>query len=293
MRMVAGDQAPLQCPPTGFNCLYIVQSTLKTYFWPARHWSLLRQLVRREIDSRFRQNLMGGLWLVITPLAMLVVLTVVFRHIMGVRWPGLSHEEAHLAFALRLFAGLAVFQFFADCVNRAPNLVLAQPQLVKKVVFPLELLSWVNVGSALVGLGVSALLLLGGMWWAEGHIPWSAISLPLVWLPLIPLLLGLGWLLSGMGTYVRDVGQILGPVMSALMFLTPIFFPVESLPADIRGWMAFNPLAEPITQTRRVLIDGLWPDWSAWGLHLAVSCIVALLGALWFERVRKGFADVI
>ncbi|MEN9844452.1 MAG: hypothetical protein RLZZ612_2281, partial [Pseudomonadota bacterium] len=228
-----------------------------------------------------------------TPLAMLMVLTLVIRHNIGERWPALGHEEAHLAIAMRLYTGLAVFQFFADGVNRAPNLVLAQPQLVKKVVFPLELLSWVNVGSALVGLGVSGVLLLGGMWWAEGHIPWSAISLPLVWLPLVPLLLGLGWLLSGMGTYVRDVGQILGPVMSALMFLTPIFFPIEALPAHLRGWMAFNPLAEPITQTRRVLIDGLWPDWSAWGLHLAVSCVVALLGALWFERVRKGFADVI
>jgi lipopolysaccharide transport system permease protein len=271
----------------------MVPSSLTAYFWPQQHWSLLRQLVRREIDSRFRQNLMGGLWLVITPLAMLLILTVVFRHIMGVRWPGLAHEEAHLAFALRLYAGLAVFQFFADCVNRAPHLVLMQPQLVKKVVFPLELLAWVNVGSALIGLGVSALLLVGGMLWAEGYIPWSAMSLPLVWLPMIPLLLGLGWLLSGMGTYVRDVGQILGPLMSALMFLTPIFFPIESLPADFRAWMAFNPLAEPITQTRRVLIDGLWPDWSAWGLHLAVSCAVAWLGALWFERVRKGFADVV
>lgn len=273
--------------------LFSASSTLKAYFWPQRHQSLLRQLIRRDIDSRFRQNLMGGLWLVITPLAMLLVLTVVFRHVMGVRWPGVGHEEAHLAFALRLYAGLAIFQFFSECVNRAPGLVLAQPQLVKKVVFPLELLAWVNVGSALVGLGVSALLLLGGMWWAEGHIPESAISLPLVWLPLLPLLLGLSWWLSGMGTYVRDVGQVLGPVMSALMFLTPIFFPIESLPAEFRAWMAFNPLAEPITQTRRVLIDGAWPDWSAWGVHLGVSCVVAVLGALWFERVRKGFADVI
>jgi lipopolysaccharide transport system permease protein len=103
-----------------------------SYLWPRKHWPLVTQLTRREVDSRFRQSLMGGLWLVITPLAMLLVLTLVFRQVMGVRWPGLSHEESHLAFALRLYAGLALFQFFADVVNRAPMLVLSQPQLVKK-----------------------------------------------------------------------------------------------------------------------------------------------------------------
>lgn len=263
------------------------------YLWPRKHWSLVTQLTRREVDSRFRQSLMGGLWLVITPLAMLLVLTLVFRQVMGVRWPGLSHEESHLAFALRLYAGLALFQFFADAVNRAPMLVLSQPQLVKKVVFPLELLAWVNVGSALVGLLVSGALLLAGVVWLQGGLPVSALALPLVWLPMVPLLLGLGWLLSGMGTYVRDVGQILGPVLSAMMFLTPIFFPVESLPAGVRGWMALNPLAEPITQTRRVLLEGAWPVWDAWALHAAVCMAVAVLGAAWFARVRRGFADVV
>lgn len=251
------------------------------------------QLTQREVDGRFRQSVMGGLWLVITPLAMLLVLTLVFRHVMGVRWPGLSQEESHLAFALRLYAGLALFQFFADCVNRSPGLVLAQPQLVKKVVFPLELLAWVNVGSALVGLLVSGGLLVVGAAWLQGGLPASVLALPLVWLPMVPLMLGLGWLLSGMGTYVRDVGQVLGPVLSAMMFLTPIFFPVEALPASVRGWMVLNPLAEPITQTRRVLLDGQWPDWAAWATHAGVCVLVAVLGAAWFARVRRGFADVV
>jgi len=236
---------------------------------------------------------MGGAWLVITPLAMLLVLTLVFRQFMGVRWPGLGYEESNLAFALRLYAGLALFQFFTDVVNRAPSLVLAQPQLVKKVVFPLELLAWVNVGSALVGLLVSGAMLLGGVAWLQGSLPMAVVALPLVWLPLLPLLLGLSWLLSGMGTYVRDVAQVLGPLLSAMMFLTPIFFPVESLPEFARGWMALNPLTEPITQTRGVLMEGLWPDWGAWSVH-ALGCVaMAVLGAAWFARVRRGFADVV
>lgn len=263
------------------------------YLWPRQHWPLVWLLTRRDVDSRFRQSVLGGAWLIITPLAMLLVLTVVFRHVMGVRWPGLGHEESGLAFALRLYAGLAVFQFFADCVNRAPHLVVSQPQLVKKVVFPLELLSWVNVMSAMVGLLVSGLLLLAGSAWLNTGIPWTAIALPVIWLPLVPLLLGLGWLLAGAGTYLRDVGQILGPILSALMFLTPIFFPTTALPESVRGWMALNPMAEPITQTRMVLLEGVWPDWSAWGLHAAGCMVIAVLGAIWFERVRKGFADVL
>lgn len=280
------------CGPTLLSLAH-VQFPLTSYLWPRRHWSLVVQLTRREVDGRFRQSFMGGLWLVITPLAMLVVLTLVFRHVMGVRWPGLLQEESHLAFALRLYAGLALFQFFADGVNRAPTLVLSQPQLVKKVVFPLELLAWVNVGSALVGLLVSGVLLLAGTAWMQGGLSWSVLALPLVWLPMVPLLLGLGWLLSGMGTYVRDVGQILGPVLSAMMFLTPIFFPVEALPERFRSYMVANPLAEPITQTRRVLFEGLWPDWHAWLMHALVCLLVAVVGAAWFARVRRGFADVV
>lgn len=272
---------------------YIFYMSLLRYLWPRRHWPLVWLLARRDVDSRFRQSMLGGFWLVITPLAMLLVLTVVFRHVMGVRWPGLTQEESGLAFALRLYAGLAVFQFFADCVNRAPNLVVSQPQLVKKVVFPLELLAWVNVVSALVGLVVSGVLLLAGVAWIRGSIPISALALPLIWLPLLPLLLGMGWMLSGAGTYLRDVGQILGPVLSAMMFLTPIFFPTSALPEGIRAWMALNPMAEPITQTRMVLLEGAWPDWSAWAIH-ALGCVAfAVLGAVWFERVRKGFADVL
>ena len=271
----------------------MVVQFLLVYLWPSRHWDLLTQLTRREVDARYRHSLLGALWMVITPLVMMVVLTVVFRQVMGVRWPGVGQDEAHIGFALRLYAGLALFQFFSDCVNRSPSLVLSQPQLVKKVVFPLELLAWVNVGSAAVGLLVSGLLLVLGVTYMHGAVSVQWLALPLVWLPMLPLLLGLGWLLSGMGTYVRDVAQVLGPVMSALMFLTPIFFPLEALPPLARNWMVLNPLAEPITQTRAVLMDGVWPDWGAWVVHAVGCLLVAVVGAFWFARVRKGFADVV
>lgn len=229
--------------------------------------------------------------MVLTPLLMLGVYTLVFRHVMQVRWHGT--DESNLSFALRIYAGLAVFQFFAECVNRSPNLVLEQPHLVKKVVFPLEILPWVNAAGAAVGLGLSGLLLVAVRAWTYGDVPLTVVALPLVWLPLVPLVLGLGWLLAGLGTYVRDVAQVLGMAVSALMFLSPIFFPVEALPAAARQWMLLNPLAGVMTNTREVLLNGHWPDWGAWSVLLAACVAVAVAGALFFRRARQGFADVV
>jgi lipopolysaccharide transport system permease protein len=267
--------------------------TLWPYLLPLQHVDLLEQLIRRDVQARYRQSLLGSVWLVVAPLAMLVVLTVVFRQVMGVRWPMTGSEDSDLAFALRLFAGLAIFQFVAECINRSPTLVLAQPQLVKKVVFPLELLAWVSVAGSGIGFLVSAALVVVGTAFTPEGLTWPALCLPLIWLPLVPLLLGLSWGLSAIGTFVPDVGQVLPPAMSALMFLSPIFYPVEALPAAGQAFMALNPLAEPITQTRLVLLEGHWPAWGAWSVHALACLLVAVVGAALFARVRAGFADVL
>ncbi len=266
-------------------------NSLFSYLFPWRHVGLIRQFAMRDVHARYRQSWLGAIWLLLTPLAMLGVYTLVFRHVMRVRWDGL--DESNLSFALRIYAGLAVFNFFAECLNRAPNLVREQPHLVKKVVFPLEVLAWINVTSAMAGLLVSMALLLTLGFWEKGSLSWSALALPLVWLPLVPLCLGLGWLLSGIGTYIHDVGQLLGMVLSALMFLSPIFFPVEALPQWIQGWMFLNPLALVMTQTREVVLQGVWPNWSALGLEMTLCILVALLGAAFFRMARKGFSDVV
>ncbi len=266
--------------------------TLLSYLFPWRYAGLIRQFARREFDSRYRQSLLGVVWAFLTPLLMLGVYTLVFRFVFKLRWGGLG-DESDLAFALRMYAGLSVFNFFAECVNRSPRLVLDQPHLVKKVIFPLEILSWVNVVSGLANLAVSLLLLLIFGAWDQSGLHLTMLALPLVWLPLIPLCVGLGWLLAAIGTYVRDVSQVLGMLMSLLMFLSPIFFPVEALPVSVRPWTFLNPLALTITQTRQVLLDGQWPNWSAWALQLLGCCFVALLGAAFFRAARKGFADVV
>ncbi len=265
---------------------------LFSYLFPWRYAGLIRQFVKREFHARYRQSTLGVLWAFLTPLLMLGVYTLVFRFVFKLRWSGVGNES-DLTFALRMYAGLAVFNFFAECVNRAPRLILDQPHLVKKVIFPLEILSWVNALAALVHLGVALLLLLAFGAWDMGTLPLTIVALPLVWLPLLPLCVGLGWLLAAIGTYVRDVSQVLGLLVSLMMFVSPIFFPIEALPAAAKPWMFLNPLALTITQTRQVLMDGQWPDWSAFALHLAACCVIALLGAAFFRLARKGFADVV
>ena len=171
--------------------------------------------------------------------------------------------------------------------------MLEQPHLVKKVVFPLEILPWAGAASACVGLAVSGGLMMVLAALSAGGLPVTVVALPLVWLPLLPLVLGLGWLLAGVGTYVRDVGQLLGMVVSALMFLSPIFFPVEALPESVRGWMLLNPLAWVMTGTRDVLVTGRWPDWGALALLFAACTGVAMVGAAFFRKARVGFSDVV
>lgn len=267
---------------------------LLAYLFPHAHWGLIRQLAARDVALRYRQSWLGTAWLLITPLLMLAVYTLVFRHVLNLKWPGSDGGAgSDLAFAANLFSGLLVFNFFADCLNRAPRLVLDQPHLVKKVVFPLHILAWTNLLQALVALSVSLGLLVLARW-LDGGVPGPALlALPLVWSPLALLILGLGWLLSALGTYVRDVGQVVGLLTGVLLFLSPIFFPVSALPARWQAWLSLNPLATVIEQTRVVIMHGAWPDWGALAWLLAVCAVVAAAGALFFERVKSGFADVV
>ncbi len=266
-------------------------TSLLSYLIPLRHAGLIRQFAAREVHARYRQSWLGTLWVILTPLLMLGVYTFIFRYVFATRW-GVT-VESNLSFAVRLYAGLAVFNFFAECLARAPRLVLDQPHLVKKVVFPLEVLPWVNSAAALVHLGIACLLLLGLAWWDTGRIHLSILALPLVWLPLVPLTVGLGWWLAAIGTFVRDVGQVVTMIVSLLLFLSPIFFPVEALPAALQSWALLNPLALVITETRHVLLDGVWPDWRGLALNLSACIVVAVTGAAFFRSARQGFADVV
>lgn len=270
---------------------------LSTYFLPFQLRSLIWQFARRDVLSRYRGSLLGLGWSFLTPLLMLAVYTFVFREVFNARWPASGRggfaEDSNVAFALQVYAGLIMFNLFAETVTRAPRLVVDQPNLVKKVVFPLEILPWSAILASLFHMAVNLAVLAAAVLIARGGLPVTILALPLVVAAFLPLLLGLTWLLASLGVYLRDSGQIVGMAVTPLMFFSPVFYPVQSLSERWHPILNLNPLTLPIEQLRRVLIDGLWPDWLALLGYAALAACVAWLGARWFAATRKGFADVI
>jgi lipopolysaccharide transport system permease protein len=259
---------------------------------PLRTRSLLWQFARRDVLGRYRGSLLGLTWSFLTPLLMLGVYSFVFVGVFRASWPG-SPKGSGLEFALQVFAGLLVFNLFSEVASKAPNLIVEQPNLVKKVIFPIELLSWVTVLSGLFHLLISVGTLLIVLLIARGAVPVTALALPIVLLPFLPLLLGLGWAFSAIGVFVRDVGPVMNMVVSLTMFMSPIFYSVASLDSELQFWMNLNPLTLIIEQVRAVLLQGLWPAWDALGIYALVATLFAALCATFFQLTRKGFADVL
>jgi len=248
-------------------------------------------MARREVIGRYKGSAMGLIWSFLNPVLMLVVYTFVFSVVFKARWGG--GDETRTQFAVVLFAGLIIHGLFAEVVNRAPGLILANVNYVKKVIFPLEILPVVCMGAALFHALVSLLVLVGAFALLNGYVPWTAAFTPLIFLPLVVFTVGVGWILASLGVFARDVGQVVSVLSTVLLFLSPVFFPVNALPAFLQPWMLLNPLTFIIEQARGVLIWGHLPDWAGLMTYLAGSVVVAWFGYFWFQKTRKGFADVL
>lgn len=265
-----------------------IASPFKTVY---AHRELIYSLIRRDILARYRGSLLGVLWSFFNPLLMLGIYTFVFSVVFQARWG--AAESSRTDFALILFAGLMVFNVFSETINRAPGLVLNNVNYVKKVVFPLEILPIVSMGTALFQFGISFLVWFVFMLLFRGLPPATILLLPLVLLPFILLTLGLGWALASIGVYVRDISQVIGVGITVLMFLSPLFYSISALPEQYQVFMFFNPLTFVIEQARATMIFGEGILLSGWAVYCMISLLVAWLGFAWFVKTKKGFADVI
>ncbi|RWE34814.1 ABC transporter permease [Mesorhizobium sp.] len=257
---------------------------------------LISSLIRREVVGRYRGSLLGLFWSLLNPLFMLAVYTFIFGFVMKSRWQmpdqqNVPHSTGE--FATILFCGLIVFQFFAEVVSLAPGLVTANSSYVKKVVFPIQVLPVVSAGAALFHAGVSLMVLLVFTYVVFGHIPITVLLAPVMFVPLVGVVLGIAWVLASIGVYFRDIGQIVAPLVTATLFLSPVFFQRTSLPIWLQPWLSLNPLAVPVESFRDVVIFGIQPDWMSLGYYTVVAIIVALLGYQFFQKTRTGFADVL
>ncbi len=253
--------------------------------------SLILSLIKRDVMSRYRGSIMGLLWSFLNPVFMLVVYTFVFSVVFKARWIGGS--DSKVEFAIVLFTGLLVFNLFSEVVNRAPSLILSNANYVKKVIFPLEILPFVALGSALFHMVVSLFVWLIFYLIFFGLPGLYALQLPFILIPLILNIIGLTWILSSLSVYLRDLGQLVSVLITVLMFASPIFYPVAVLPLEFQNYMLLNPLTFIVEETRNVMIWGKYLDWSSWIVQLLISFVLAWVGYAWFQKIRKGFADVI
>ena len=255
------------------------------------HRQLIARMSRREVIGRYRGSALGLVWSFLTPLFMLAIYTFVFSVVFKARWG--TEEESRTQFAVVLFAGLIVHSIFAEVINRAPQLVLGNVNYVKKVVFPLEILPVIQLVTAFFHGLVSVVVLLVAKLVFTGSVPFTALFFPVVILPLLILILGLSWALASLGVFARDVGQTIVLITSVMLFMSPVFFPIQSLPDYLQPWMQLNPLTFIIEQVREVLVWGRQPQWFGLFVYGLFALAVSWLGFAWFQKTRKGFADVL
>jgi lipopolysaccharide transport system permease protein len=247
------------------------------------------RLVSRDVSLRYKGSVLGFMWSMINPLALLAVFSFVFGVVMHARWG----EAGGPNFSLVIYSGLVLFIFLSDVVNKAPLLIIQNDNYVKKVVFPLEILPSVVTGGALVNLFFALTILLLGQLFVTGSIPWTWVFVPFVIVPFVLLGLGVVYILSSLGVYLRDIAQITGIVVMVLMYMSPILYPADMVPVQYRDWLFINPLTLPVNQLREVTLYGHLPDWTGLALYSFGAYVVVVVGFWWFWRTKNGFADVL
>lgn len=257
-----------------------------------KHRSVLWLLTLQELKSRYQGSTLGFTWAVVTPLLMLSVYAVVFGQIFSARWPQ-SKSATGSEFAATLFAGLLVVGFVSDVAARAPSLLLAHQNLVKKMVFPLHLLPMVLVAASVVHLTIAVGLLVVFVAVALNTVSVTLLAFPVVLFPVVLFAMGAAWFLASLGVYFRDTAQVVAVLLTALIYLSPVFFPVSAVPAQWQFIYQWNPLTVPIEQVRDISVYGQWPQWLDILKSTAISFAFFLSGLWWFQTTSDGFADIL
>lgn len=256
-----------------------------------RHKSLTWELTKREVLGRYRGASFGMAWSAISPFLMLGVYAFAFGSVLKSHWP--QQTGGGHPYAVILFVGLIVHGFFAECVTRAPGLIVGNTNFVKRVVFPLDILPWPMMFSALFHALVNVMVLALLMLILEHQLHPTLLLLPIVFLPLALLTIGMSWFLASLSVYFRDVSQVMPVIVTAALFLSSAIIPVAVLPPALQTLFKLNPLTYFIDEARVVVLTGGVPNWTALGVATLCGLLAAWLGHAWFLATQRGFADVL
>lgn len=257
--------------------------------WSQR--SLLLQLWARDYTARYRGGILGLGWSFLNPLLLLAMYSFVFVTVFRMRWP--SGPDVQGSFVILLFTGLIVHGFFADLVSRSPFAVTTNVAYVKKVVFPLEFLPLMPLCASLINFAVGLFLVLALVLYLQGFIPLTILYLPLVIAPFILFILGICYFFASVGVYVRDLAQLINFLVSISLFASPVLYPLDSVPPRFQALLYLNPITFAVEELRKLSILGQHPDWIGLSIYSAAALLVFVLGVTWFDKTKKGFADVL
>ena len=251
---------------------------------------LIRSLVRRELAARYRGSALGFLWAMLTPAVMISIYTFIFAGIFGARF---GERGTAWDYALYLFCALLPWTAFQDSLQNAANVVVAHANLVKRVVFPLEALPVAQVLAALTTQLLGTIVLLAATLVIQRELHPTLLWLPALILPQLVLMLGAAWLVASLGVFLRDTAQVVSLLLVAWMFLTPIIYPEQIVPVRYQPYISANPFTPLVRNYRRIILEGVQPDWTGLAYFTMFALAVFFFGYWWFARTRKNFADVI
>ncbi len=255
-----------------------------------RHRELIRTLTWRDFRARFRGSFGGILWALVQPLMMMVIYTLVFSTFLNVRF---GNSDSPFTFAVFLLCGLLPWTAFSESFSTSAGLVRANANLVKRVVFPLEVLPINLTLASIIQQLVGFIMLVPLAFLVNHQLYWTLVYLPLIVLLQILFVTGLCWIWASLSVYLPDLRQITGLIISALMFLTPLFYPRETIPVWAAPVADLNPLAQIIEMYRKAFLTGA-PIPGNDLLLTSLACLsIFMVGYFWFIHTKKGFADVL
>lgn len=253
--------------------------------------NLIWSLAKRNVVGKYKGSFFGLFWSFLNPLILLSIYTFAFSVVFKAKWG--MEDEGHFDFALILFASLTIFNVFSETISGAPTVILGNPNFVKKVVFPLEILPIVNFVTAIIHFSLSLSIFFLFFFTFRLYIPWTIIFLPVVLIPLSLISIGLSYFLAAVGVYVRDIGFFIGHFLQIMLFTSPVFYSLDRIPPSIRKIVFLNPVAYILENARYVLVFGKIPSWKVLTVYSCLGLLTLVIGFYVFQKLRKGFADVI
>jgi lipopolysaccharide transport system permease protein len=260
-----------------------------THAWVNRH--LLLMMMKRTLNARYKNSVFGIAWIVINPMIKLTIYTLVFHSILNIKWG--SQEQTGPQFALYIYIGMIVFSLFSESMLVAPHVLISHRNMIKKIDFPIEILPWVHFCAAVCDAVVGFVIWTFAYFIVNGIPPITIFLLPIIFLPFLLITMGLNWIISASSVFVKDINQLTQFAIAALLFLSPIFYPLSAVPGVLHTLMLVNPLSFEIEMLRGILIEGMTPSWSHYAIYLGIGMAIYGLGYRWYRSVQDEFADVL